>query len=64
MKTINIPGRIYDRIEELIQGTSFESVEDYIVRKLEAELGTWEEEYTDEEREKIMEHLRTLGYIE
>jgi hypothetical protein len=61
--SIQIPKDLYEKIEEKISGTSFSSVEEYIVGKLENEFPT-EPVYTKEEEELIRERLRKLGYIE
>ena len=61
--SINIPKELYEKIEEKISGTSFASVEEYIVSKLENEFPT-EPVYTKEEEDLIRERLRRLGYIE
>jgi hypothetical protein len=61
--TIEIPKDLYDKIEEKISGTSFASVEEYVVGKLENEFPS-EPVYTKEEEELIRERLRKLGYIE
>ena len=61
--SIKIPKELYDKIDEKISGTSFTSVEEYIVSKLENEFPT-EPVYTKEEEELIRERLRKLGYIE
>ena len=61
--TIKIPHDLYIKIEEKIEGTSFSSVEDYVVRKLENEFPA-EPVYSKEEEELIKERLRRLGYIE
>jgi len=60
---IMIPKELYEKIEEQISGTSFSSVEEYVVGKLENEFPT-EPVYTKEEEELIRERLRKLGYIE
>ena len=60
---IKIPGELYEKIEEKISGTSFASVEAYIVSKLENEFPA-EPVYTKEEEGLIRERLRRLGYIE
>jgi hypothetical protein len=60
---IMIPSELYKKIEEKIAGTSFSSVEEYIVSKLENEFPA-EPVYTKEEEELIRERLRRLGYIE
>ncbi|TET70735.1 CopG family transcriptional regulator [Candidatus Bathyarchaeota archaeon] len=61
--TIRVPKDLYEKIEEKISGTSFSSVEEYVVSKLESEFPT-EPVYTKEEEELIRERLRKLGYIE
>jgi hypothetical protein len=61
--TIKIPHDLYKKIEEKIEGTSFTSVEDYVVRKMENEFPA-EPVYSKEEEELIRERLRRLGYIE
>ena len=60
---LKIPQDLYEKIEEKISGTSFSSVEEYVVSKLESEFPT-EPVYTKEEEELIRERLRKLGYIE
>ena len=61
--TVKIPKELYEKIEEKIAGTSFASVEEYIVSKLENEFPI-EPVYTKEEEDLIRERLRRLGYIE
>ena len=61
--TIKIPHDLYKKIEDKIEGTSFTSVEDYVVRKMENEFPA-EPVYSKEEEELIKERLRRLGYIE
>lgn len=61
--TIRIPKELYDKIDIKIRGTSFPSVEEYIVSTLESEFSS-EPVYTKEEEELIKERLRKLGYIE
>ena len=60
---VNIPKGLHDKIEEKISGTSFASVEEYVVRMLESEFPV-EPVYTKEEEALIRERLRRLGYIE
>ncbi len=60
---VMIPRELYEKIEEKIAGTSFTSVEEYVVLKLENEFPD-ETEYTEEEEQIIRERLRRLGYIE
>lgn len=60
---VMIPREIYGKVQEKIAGTSFTSVEEYIVLLLENEFPE-EAEYTEEEEALIRERLRKLGYIE
>jgi len=60
---VMIPREIYDKVQEKIAGTSFTSVEDYLVLLLENEFPE-EAEYSEEEEALIRERLRKLGYIE
>ncbi len=60
---VKIPRELYEKIEEKISGTSFASVEAYVVSKLENEFPA-EPVYTKEEEDLIRERLRRLGYIE
>jgi hypothetical protein len=61
--SVDIPQELYKKIQEKITGTSFVSVEAYIISKLENEFPT-EPVYTKEEEDLIRERLRRLGYIE
>ena len=60
---VMIPRKLFEKIEEKIAGTSFTSVEEYVVLKLENDFPE-ETEYTEEEEQIIRERLRRLGYIE
>lgn len=60
---VKIPKELYEKIEEKISGTSFASVEEYILMKLENEFPA-KPVYTKEEEDLIRERLRRLGYIE
>ncbi|MFB0557960.1 MAG: CopG family transcriptional regulator [Candidatus Bathyarchaeia archaeon] len=61
--TIRIPTDLYRKIEDKIVGTSFSSVDEYVVMRLESEFPA-EPVYSKEEEELIKERLRKLGYIE
>ena len=61
--SIKIPRSLYQKIEMKIAGTSFSSVEEYVITKLENEFPA-EPVYSKEEEELIRERLRRLGYIE
>jgi hypothetical protein len=60
---VMIPRTLFRKIETKISGTSFTSVEEYVILKLENEFPE-ELEYSEEEEKIIRERLRRLGYIE
>ena len=65
--TIKIPRGLYEKLREMIEGTGFSSVTEFIVfvmRSL-ASSGKLKEEdkLTDEEVEAVRERLRRLGYL-
>jgi len=65
--TIKIPRELYEKLREMIEGTGFSSVTEFIVfvmRSL-ASSGKLKEEdqLTNEEVEAIRERLRRLGYL-
>ena len=65
--TIKIPRELYKKLREMMEGTGFSSVTEFIVfvmRSL-ASSGKLKEEdkLTDEEVEAIRERLRRLGYL-
>ncbi len=60
---VMIPRDLYEKIEDKIAGTSFSSVDEYVVSKLESEFPA-ETVYSEDEERIIRERLRRLGYIE
>ncbi len=67
-KTVEIPATLYRAIEERIKGSGdFLSVSDFVTyaaRKVLSEFGDQGEVLSEEEKEKIRERLKALGYIE
>ena len=66
--TVSIPVTLYRRIKKLIEGTGFTSVSQYVtyvLREVVAshEEGKYEEPFTEEDKEKILEKLKRLGYL-
>jgi len=67
--TVSIPVPLYNRIRELIRGTGFSSVSQfvtYILREVVAEMERERlesEVVSEEEKRAIIERLRRLGYI-
>ena len=68
-KEIKIPKEIYEKIEERIKDTDFNSVSEYVAYVLKEVLASLEEEeteevFSEEEEEKVKERLRALGYLD
>lgn len=64
-KRISIPSSLYRKIEGKIKETGFTSVDDYVVYVLREILSEDEEdEFTEEDEEKVRERLRSLGYLD
>ncbi len=66
--TVSIPVTLYNRIKRVIEGTGFTSVSSFVTYVLREVVASYEEErsaepFTEEEREKIIEKLRKLGYL-
>lgn len=64
---VPIPTPLYERIKERIKGTGFTSVSSYVtyvLRELLTEEGKAEEPFTEDDKEKIKDRLRALGYID
>ena len=66
--TVSIPVTLYNRIRKLIEGTGFTSVSQYVTYVLrevvaEHEKALQEEPFTEEDKEKIIEKLKRLGYL-
>jgi len=59
---IEINDEIIKKLEKKIEGTAFTNINeyiDYILRDIVSE-----EEFTEEDEEKVKERLRALGYME
>lgn len=68
--TIKIPRVLYERLKKAIEGSSYRSVNEFIVYVLRDLVATSEvksdlsiEAMTKEEIERIKEKLRSLGYL-
>ncbi len=66
--TVSIPVTLYNRIKKLIKDTGFTSVSQYVtyvLREVVAahEEARYEEPFTEEDKKKIIEKLKKLGYI-
>ena len=66
--TIKIPRELYQRLKQMIEGTGFSSVNEFIVFVMRtlASTGTIknEDNLTTEEIEAIRQRLKALGYID
>ncbi len=66
--TVSIPTTLYNRIKELIKDTGFTSVSQYVTYVLreivaEHEQSKTVEPFTEEDRRRIIEKLKKLGYL-
>ena len=67
--TVSIPVTLYNRIKELIKDTGFTSVSQFVTYILREVIASMEKEklesagISEEEKEKIIERLKKLGYI-
>jgi predicted small metal-binding protein len=61
---IKIPEEIYKAIESRIKDLHFKSVEDYIVQCLKQNLRLVDHDISEEDKEKIKDRLKSLGYLE
>jgi len=66
--TVSIPITLYNRIKKLIENTGFTSVSQYVTYVLREiisahEESKYKEPFTEEDRRKIIERLRRLGYL-
>ena len=65
-RSVDIPETLYEAIEERIKNEDFSSVSDFViyaVRRVLADLGEHQESLSEEEKEKIQERLKALGYL-
>lgn len=65
--TIKIPGAVYNKIAEIIEGTGFSSVTEFIVFVMRTIASSGrikgEDKLTEEEIKKVKERLKKLGYL-
>ena len=66
-KNVPIPAKLYDAIDQRVQETEFNSVEEYVTFVLEEVLKDDDEEeiaFTPEDEEEVKKRLRALGYLD
>ena len=65
--TVSIPTPLFKKVAERIKGTGFTSVSSYVayvLREIIAEDEEEEEPFSEEDKERVKERLRALGYID
>jgi len=65
--TVSIPTPLFKKVEERIKGTGFTSVSSYVayvLREIIAEEEEEQEPFSEEDKERVKERLRALGYID
>lgn len=64
---IRIPKQLISKIQERIQDTEFESVDEYatfVLEEVVKEDEEVEEVFSEEDEEKVKQRLRALGYLD
>jgi len=64
--TVSIPTPLFKKVEERIKDTGFTSVSSYVAYVLREIIAEEEEEdpFSEEDKERVKERLRALGYID
>ena len=65
--TVSIPTPLFRKIEKRIRDTGFTSVSSYVayvLREIIAEEEEEEEPFSKEDKERVKDRLRALGYID
>lgn len=65
-KAVYLPAEIYDKVNERVKVTEFESVEEYVTFVLEEVLKDGEDEgvFSEEDEEEVKKRLKALGYLD
>jgi hypothetical protein len=63
VRTVQIPGELYERVAILAAQSEFESVEAFVHFVLQEVVDTESKDFTAEEEEKVRERLENLGYL-
>lgn len=68
MKDVLIPAELHKAISERINGTEFNSVEEYVIFVLEEVIKDDDDEddtpFSEEDEEEVKKRLRALGYLD
>ena len=66
-RIVSIPAEIYDRIDERVKTTGFDSVDEYVIfvlaEVLKDEGDEGEVAFTKEEEAEVKKRLKALGYL-
>jgi len=64
--TVSIPTPLFKKVAERIEGTGFTSVSSYVAYVLREIIAEEEEEepFSEEDKKRVKERLRALGYID
>ncbi|MCW3986005.1 MAG: CopG family transcriptional regulator [Candidatus Bathyarchaeota archaeon] len=64
--TVSIPIPLFKKVEERIKDTGFTSVSSYVAYVLREIIAEEEDEepFSEEDKERVKERLRALGYID
>ncbi|UCE29578.1 MAG: CopG family transcriptional regulator [Candidatus Bathyarchaeota archaeon] len=64
--TVSIPTPLFKKVEQRIKDTGFTSVSSYVAYVLREIITEEEEEepFSEEDKERVKERLRALGYID
>jgi len=64
--TVSIPSPLFKKVEERIKDTGFTSVSSYVAYVLREIMAEEEDEepFSEEDKERVKERLRALGYID
>jgi len=64
--TVSIPTPLFKKVEERIKDTGFTSVSSYVAYVLREIIAEEEDEepFSEEDKERVKERLRALGYID
>jgi Arc/MetJ-type ribon-helix-helix transcriptional regulator len=65
--TVSIPTPLFKKVKERIKGTGFTSVSSYVAYVLREVVSEEEDEaepFTKEDKERVKDRLRALGYLD
>ena len=62
-RIITLPTELYQRIEERVEATGFDAVDEYVIFVLDEILAEGGVSGKEEEEEEVKKRLRALGYL-